>query len=133
MEFDHVRRAAHIPNLTPLIDIVLLLLVFFMLTAHFVRDEAINIDLPEAASAEKYDEDEVVRVVVDKEGAVVLNGEAVDMASLEQKIAAALESRRNKAVQIRGDSGSNLGLTVSILDAARKAGASGADIVTEQP
>ncbi|MES9848528.1 MAG: biopolymer transporter ExbD, partial [Candidatus Thiodiazotropha sp.] len=45
MEYEYKRRSGQVLNLTPLIDVVFLLLVFFMLTAHFIEDEAIDIQL----------------------------------------------------------------------------------------
>lgn len=133
MEFDRVKRASHIPNLTPLIDIVLLLLVFFLLTAHFVRDESIDIDLPKADSANRLDQNDRVELVIDKDGVVRLNGDVVEASNLETGIRNALKFSEEKSVQIRGDSDSDLGVAVSILDAARKAGADGVDIITKRP
>lgn len=133
MEFDRTRRASHIPNLTPLIDIVFLLLIFFMLTAHFVQDETIKIDLPTAESSDELNEEEIIKIVVNKDGEIFLGDKPVDIFDLEQRLTIALESRKNKSVQIRGDSDSNLSVTVAILDSARKAGADNVDIVTKRP
>ncbi|MEE9358745.1 MAG: biopolymer transporter ExbD, partial [Sedimenticolaceae bacterium] len=58
------RHSNVVLNLTPLIDIVFLLLVFFMLTAHFIEDESIAIDLPEATSSAKADDEGFVEVAM---------------------------------------------------------------------
>ncbi|VAX17516.1 Biopolymer transport protein ExbD/TolR [hydrothermal vent metagenome] len=133
MEFDHVRKGSRIPNLTPLIDIVFLLLIFFMLTAHFVQDEAIKINLPEASGAEEVNETKIVKISIDKNDNVFLDDESVDLISLEPKLVSALKSHENKSVQIRGDNDSGLGIAVSILDMARRAGATDVDIITKRP
>jgi len=133
MEFEGRRKASHVPNLTPLIDIVFLLLVFFMLTAHFVRDEAIKINLPEAESSSIVNPEKPVEVIVDPDGRLLFQGSVVDAASLARGLREALAARSEKVVTIRGDRKSNLGATVSALDAARKAGAEAVDIITAKP
>ncbi len=133
MEFDRVRKISRIPNLTPLIDIVFLLLIFFMLTAHFVQDEAIEIDLPEASSAEQFNENKIVRISIDKNNRIFLDDEPVELIDLEPELKSALKSRENKSVQIRGDNDSGLGIAVSVLDMARRAGATDVDIITKRP
>ncbi len=131
MHFEGRRRASQMPNLTPLIDAVFLLLVFFMLTSHFVREEALNIDLPVAESGEATGEDNQLEVVIDAEGRFLMNDHFVEPEALEETLRRALETRENRVVRIRGDRGAALGSAVGVLDAARKAGAEAVDIVTE--
>lgn len=133
MQFEGVRRSGQTPNLTPLIDIVFLLLVFFMLTAHFVRDEGIAIELPEAESAASLDDEKRVELTLDSDGAIRLNGIVTALPELEQAIRTALATSKDKSVTLKGDEGVSLGRSVAILDAARKAGAAGVNIITQQP
>ena len=133
MEFEGLRRSSHTPNLTPLIDIVFLLLVFFMLTAHFVEDEAITIALPEAQSSTELKQDEVVQVLVDAQGRAYINGEEIAITELEMRLRIELQDRDNKWVTLRGDQGTDLAKAVAVLDAARRAGADAVDIVTNRP
>jgi biopolymer transport protein ExbD len=132
MQFEGRRRTSQVPNLTPLIDIVFLLLVFFMLTSHFVQEQALNIDLPVADSGEAVTEDEQLEVVIDPEGHLLVDDHFVEADSLEAVLREKLAGREEKLVRLRGDRGAALGKAVTVLDAARKAGASGVDIVTEQ-
>ena len=132
MRFEGVRKAQSTPNLTPLIDIVFLLLVFFMLTAHFVKDESIAIELPQAESAVSRDDEAALEVLLDKEGCIHLNGTMVEEENLEQLLRAQLQGREKKWVTLKGDKGADLGGAVTILDAARRAGASAVDVVTER-
>ncbi len=131
MQFEGRRRTSSTPNLTPLIDVVFLLLVFFMLTSHFVREEAMNIELPVADSGEAVGEDDQLEVVLDAQGRYLLNDHFVEPDALEATLRRALEGRANRVVRIRGDRGAALGNAVGVLDAARKAGAEAVDIVTE--
>lgn len=132
MQFEGRRRTSHIPNLTPLIDIVFLLLIFFMLTSHFVRDEVINIDLPEADSGDTLDEPQQIEVIINKAGEYLLNSEVVSLQALETILLEKLKDQDEKVVRIRGDKHVDLGIAIGAFDAARNAGASGVDIVTVQ-
>ncbi len=130
MQFEGRRRTSHVPNLTPLIDIVFLLLVFFMLTSHFVRDEVINIDLPEADSGEALDEPQQIEIIINEAGEYLIHSEIVTLEALELLLIEELKEQKEKVVRIRGDENVDLGIAIGAFDAARKAGASGVDIVT---
>lgn len=132
MQFEGRRRSSHIPNITPLIDIIFLLLVFFMLTSHFVQDDALNIQLPETSSGERLDEKKSIEVVINADGQWLYNEQALDMNALYLALQKDLAEREDKRIRIRGDKSSDLDHTVSLLDIARRAGATGVDIVTER-
>ena len=127
------RRAHSILNLTPLIDIVFLLLVFFMLTSHFIEDQAIDIVLPQAKQGGEAREREFVEVVVNAAGDLSVNGRPVTLENLEETLRGALHAPETRFVRLRGDHESRLGLSVSVIDAARAAGAESLDILTRQP
>ena len=131
MQFEGSRRSSHVPNLTPLIDIVFLLLIFFMLTSHFVRDDALNIQLPEAKSGEQLDEKKSIEIVINPEGQWLYKEQVLDEDAMYLALKNDLSKREDKRVRIRGDKTSGLGSAVTVLDVARRAGASGVDIVTE--
>lgn len=132
MQFEGRRRSSQMPNLTPLIDIVFLLLVFFMLTSHFVQEQTLNIDLPVADSGEVVTEDNQLEVLLDAEGHFLIDDHFVEADDLEAVLAQHLSEREDRVVRVRGDRDAQLGKAVTALDAARKAGASAVDIVTEQ-
>ncbi|MES9898260.1 MAG: biopolymer transporter ExbD [Sedimenticola sp.] len=127
------RHSNVVLNLTPLIDIVFLLLVFFMLTAHFIEDESINIDLPEAVSAKKADDEGFVEVTVTPDGQILVEGSAVTAEHLKQTLSGALHAPGKRFVRLRGDHEAHFGLGVQVIDAARQAGAESLDILTERP
>lgn len=133
MEFEGLQRNRKIPSLTPLIDIVFLLLVFFMLTAHFVKDEVLDISLPEAHSATTLDNEEALEIVLDKRGHILIKQKHIDVSELDKVLQQMLSGRKNKQVVLRGDEVAQLGLTVKVMDAARKAGAGSLDIITQKP
>lgn len=132
MQFEGSRRSSHVPNVTPLIDIVFLLLIFFMLTSHFVQDDVLNIQLPETESGEQLDEKKSIEIVINTEGQWLYKEKVVDADALLIALQDDLSKLEDKRVRIRGDKSSDLGSTVTVLDVARRAGATGVDIVTER-
>jgi biopolymer transport protein ExbD len=132
MHFEGRRRSSHLPNITPLIDIIFLLLVFFMLTSHFVQDDVLNIKLPETESGERLDQKKSIEIIIDAEGQWLYQGQVVDSDALYPALQEDLSEHEDKRVRIRGDKSSDLDSTVTLLDVARRAGATGVDIVTER-
>ena len=133
MEFKGLTTSHRTPNLTPLIDIVFLLLVFFLLTAHFVKDQSLIIDLPAADSAINMEENEALEILINTGGVIMIADQSVNHEDLNESLRKILSSRANKKVVLRGDESSRLDLTVKVMNAARKAGAVSLDIVTRQP
>jgi len=137
MQFEGYRRSSHIANLTPLIDIVFLLLIFFMLTSHFVNQQSLNIELPKAETGESLGEDNVLEIIINADGKIDYKNNSyenntVSLEKLQAQLRTDLSIASEKNIRIKGDQSVNFGKAVEILDMARKAGASGVDIVTEQ-
>ena len=133
MEYEVKRRASVALNLTPLIDIVFLLLVFFMLTAHFIEEQAIPIDLPDAANSAAGEDEGYVEVILTPNGELLVEGRATPPAHLEAALKGALHAPNKRFVRLKGDTGAQFGLGVKVIDAARAAGAESLDILTERP
>jgi biopolymer transport protein ExbD len=133
MAYEFKRRAGQVLNLTPLIDIVFLLLVFFMLTAHFIEDQAIDIQLPEAQSSQPSKEDDTVEIVLLPTGELLVDGLAASLETLEETLRGALHAPNKRFVRLKGDQAASFGTGVKIIDAARNAGAESLDILTEKP
>jgi biopolymer transport protein ExbD len=133
MEYEFKRRSSQVLNLTPLIDIVFLLLVFFMLTAHFIDDQAIDIQLPVAQSSQPSVKDDTVEVVLMPNGELLVDGRATTLDSLGQTLRGALHAPNKRYVRLKGDQSAAFGVAVKVIDAARSAGAESLDILTEKP
>jgi len=133
MASERHRRSNVVLNLTPLIDIVFLLLVFFMLTAHFIEDEAIDITLPKAKSSATTENDEYVEVILTPQGELLVAGEQVSKENLTEVLRGALHAPGKRFVRLRGDHESNFGMAVHVIDCARGAGAESMDILTQKP
>ncbi len=108
-------------NLTPLIDIVFLLLVFFLLTTHFIEEEGIAVKLPTAASKAEHDAKEI-SVALTRDGTPYLDGAAVAPGELAGRLRERIR-RPDTTVVIRGDRDVNLQACVSVMEAAKSAGA----------
>lgn len=132
MHFEGRRKNSQGLNLTPLIDVVFLLLVFFMLTSHFVREEMIPLALPIADTGQSLTGD-TLQVVLDNQGRILIGQETIAPDALEGRLRQELQQRADKSLQLRGDKAAALGRTVEVLDAARKAGAEGIEIITREP
>ena len=102
-----------------------------MLTSHFVREEVIELTLPDAKSG--LEGEESLDVVLTAAGEILVDQQPVAEAELAALLGRELARRSDKTVRLRGDKGASLEMSVGVLDAARQAGATGVDIVTRQP
>jgi len=117
--------------LTSLIDIVFLLLIYFLLTTNFMVDEGIKIKLPQAR-ASKPQTEETLTVYVDKEGRSYLNNEEVTVGNLFKRLKEKIGKKKDKLVVIRADRGVILNKAVRIMDVAKAAGAGRLCLATEK-
>lgn len=130
MEFERPKQIRMHLDIAPLIDIVFLLLIFFMLTANFIIEPGIKITLPSAQSAKKQKTQHLV-VFIGEGGNVYLNKQEVDIASLGGLLEKKIDKSEEKIVTLKADTKIDLGLAVKTIDIARSAGAKDVVIVTE--
>jgi biopolymer transport protein ExbD len=102
-------------NVTPLVDIVLVLLIIFMVTANFIVKESKEVDLPTAAKAENTLQ-ETVNLVMDKEGKIFVNGDEVDDAGLRLKLQAAVKNNKDVRAMIAADKTLEYGKVMTLID-----------------
>jgi len=108
-------------ELTPLIDVVFLLLIFFMLTSTFILQPGFKINLPEAVTSD-YKSTENLYCYITEDGLVYINDRLVDMNSLHGVLTEELNSREDKTLSIKGDYSIKFGLAIRVTDIARLAG-----------
>ncbi len=118
------RRDAPTLEITPLIDVVFLLLLFFLLTSNFVRDDnsRFPLDLPSAGAGESATEGARVTVFLDAEGNLRLDDEQVRPEELPERLKALYQKEPATQILIKGDKGSNYGRITDIIDAAKAVG-----------
>ncbi|MBU0634520.1 MAG: biopolymer transporter ExbD [Candidatus Omnitrophica bacterium] len=118
-------------NITPLVDMVFLLLIFFMLTSSFIIMPGIKINLPKAVTSEAIREKNII-ITINNENAIYLNEKPITTTELTQHLAEVVKSKKEKPLLIKADKDAQLGIVVKIWDICRKVGITQINIATLQ-
>ena len=114
--------AGEVINLTPMIDVVFLLLIFFLAATTFAREEVeLDLRLPQAKSGKAGNGEQQLVVNVFADGKLTVDGREVTLAALQQKLQAAVQRNAEQAVLVRGDQESRFGTGLAVLDVCRLA------------
>ena len=116
---DQSRRRVSL-DISPLLDVVFLLLIFFLVTTTFMPDASMELELPESTTATQ-SEVAPTMVTVGEDGGVEIDGDSVSIQELERTVAALLPEEREK-ITVRADARVDYGVIVRIIDALRNAG-----------
>ena len=108
-------------NMTPLVDVMLVLVVIFIITAPLLAN-SVRLDLPRTDAAKPNDAPKFVTVVLDKAGRIFLDDKPSTPAQLAQRFAEAARQNPEAEVQLRADQAVPYGRVVEIMGAAQKAG-----------
>jgi biopolymer transport protein ExbD len=119
-------------NLTSLIDVVLNLIIFFVLSTTFINPTGLKIELPRSAVEETTKPGEEVVVVVTRENEILMDGEAFSPEALLDKLTAIKEDNAEGTIVIQADEKSTHGAVVSVMDAAKRAGFERLSIATKK-
>jgi biopolymer transport protein ExbD len=117
-------------DMTPLVDVVFLLIIFFMLSTTFIVVPGLRIDLPAAASQKVSVEKHKVVLSVDRNGVLYFNQDPVDEHTMVRLLKQAALENPLMLVLMKGDRNSKYGRNVDLLDMVRKAGLNRIAIVT---
>jgi biopolymer transport protein TolR len=109
-------------NVTPFVDVALVLLVIFMVTAGMMVRQGVKIELPQAATAETLASQQSLNILVTVDGQIVLDGELVEKEALQQKGKEALEKGKGVVAMISADKGVVYSYVVGVMDALRMVG-----------
>ncbi len=131
MDFEGRARIHSQLDIAPLIDIVFLLLVFFMLTSTFMVPEAIELELPESSSATVIDRTPIV-VSLDQTGQLALNGERIEQEQLRGAIEALLKQDAGSAITLKSDARTEVQQLLAVMDEIRAAGGTDVALATLQ-
>ena len=133
MAFSRKKRETPRVDLTPMVDVVFLLLIFFMISTTFVEAPGISIKLPESASQQRKQEPEEVKVYLSREGNIFLGEERLEQEELRRR----LKDYGNRAAEMTflllADEDALHGKVVSLMDMARETGFEKLAIATEYP
>ena len=117
----NVAIAKGVLDITPLIDVVLLLLIFFMLSSSFVFNPGVKVDLPEYSSGETLQESDLV-VTITEEGLYLYNDESVIFRDLKNKFRRAASENPNARLIIKAAKQVPHGAVVRVMVMAKRAG-----------
>ncbi len=118
-------------NLTPMLDVVFIMLIFFIVTASFVKEAGIDVNRPDAATAEKKERGNIL-VAITPNGQIWIDKRQVDPRALRANIERLHAENPQGSVVIQADKDSKNGLLVLVMDAARLAGVFNVSIAAQE-
>ena len=118
-------------DISPLIDMVFILLIFFMVTTTFVKDMKLDLERPSAASGTTAST-KAIRVFIDQYGEIYVDNQPVRIYSLQSKLRDMLRSSTDKSVLVVTDETVTAKLVLEVVDQTRLAGATDVGVATEQ-
>ena len=117
-------------NMTPLVDVMLVLVVIFIITAPLMTS-AIKLDLPKTEAAKPLDAPKFVAIVVDKAGQIFLHDQVTSLTQLADSLAKSAQTTKDTEVQLRADEAVPYGKVVEVMGVAQKAGLNRIGFVAE--
>lgn len=127
---EHSAKAANV-NLTPLIDMVFILLIFFLVTASFTKEAGIEVDRPSAQTAVRQEASNLV-IAIDKNNEIWVENRNIDIRTIRAYVEQQQAQNPEGSVIILADKDSRAGMTVDVLDQIRLAGVSNVAIAAEK-
>ena len=117
-------------NITPMLDVVFIMLIFFIVTASFVKEAGIDVNRPDAATAERKERGNIL-VAISETGQIWVDKRQVDPRALRANIERLHAENPQGAVVIQADENSKNKLLVQVMDAARLAGVDNVSLAAE--
>jgi biopolymer transport protein TolR len=117
-------------NMTPLVDVMLVLVVIFIVTAPLMTS-AIKLDLPKTETAKPVDAPKYVAIVVDKTGLIFFNDQVTSLTQLADSLSKTAQTSKDTEVQLRADEAVPYGKVVEVMGVAQKTGLNRIGFVAE--
>ena len=127
----HRQRRTTEVNLTPLVDVVFILLIFFLITSTFVQNPGIEVDLPEATNAPGADTERSLVLGLTTEGRIIYQGQARSLTELEDILNTQFSEDSSQTIVLQADRDTAHGKVVEVMDVARQSGFERLAIATE--
>jgi biopolymer transport protein ExbD len=108
-------------DLAPMLDFVLNLLIFFIITAVFVKEIGITVSRPNASNAEKKEAGSII-VMIRPDGEIVIDSHVIDIRAVRANIERLHAQRPDDAVVVAADKGAHTGILVNVIDQVRQGG-----------
>ena len=116
-------------NLSPLIDMVFLLLIFFMVTTAFVKETGVEVNKPKAASADELEQTSIL-LAVTKDGRIMHAGRQIDLQNVRALVSRLKQTQGRRPVIIQTDTAAMAGTVVQVIDQCRLAGVPEVSVAT---
>jgi biopolymer transport protein TolR len=117
-------------NVTPLVDVMLVLLIIFMVAAPMMT-QGVDVNLPKTTAKNIKSQDEPLMLTVNKKGDIFIENQSVTLDSLEVKIQKIFQNRREKEILLRADKDVSYGVVIDVIARVKKAGIDKLGMVTE--
>jgi biopolymer transport protein ExbD len=118
-------------DLAPMLDFVLNLLIFFIITAVFVKEIGITVSRPNASNAEKKEAGNIV-VMIRPDGEIVIDSRIIDIRAVRANIERLHAQRPDDAVVVAADKGAHTGILVNVIDQVRQGGVQNVSIAASE-
>ena len=118
-------------DMTPMLDIVFIMLIFFIVTASFTRETGIEVNRPDASTAESKESASIL-VAVNNNGEIWIDKRRIDVRSVRANIERLRAENPEGAVVIQADEKATADVIIKVMDAAREAGVENVSLATEE-
>lgn len=118
-------------NVTPLVDVTLVLLIIFMVTTPMLQ-RGVDVELPQAQSGDVREEEKIT-LTLTRDNRIFINDKEVPRALLTERLREISRERKDRVIFFRGDAHVSYGLVMEIMDAAKAAGIEVLGMITQQP
>ena len=119
-------------DMTPMLDVVFIMLIFFIVTASFVKEAGIEVNRPDAQTAAKQDRANIL-IAIDENGAIWINRRKVEVDQVRANIERLHAENPQGSVVIQADQDANVKRLVAVMDASRQAGVYNVSIAAQEP
>ncbi|MBV9736160.1 MAG: protein TolR [Acidisphaera sp.] len=119
-------------NVTPLVDVMLVLLIIFMVTAPLMTS-GVNVDLPKTDANQLNSDSQPLTVSINAQGEIYLQDQQVDLATLVAKLQAIAQNNADRRIFVRGDKAINYGLVMQVMGTITQGGFTKVALLAEQP
>ncbi len=132
MRLSEKKKKKPIINITSLIDVLFLLLIFIMVSSTFLEEPGMKLDLPEAQSAEIGEKKEITIYITDA-GEIFLNNDPVSLDQLKTVLDTLKADLQENGLTLKADAQATHGLVVEVMDIARQVGVKKLIVATQPP
>jgi biopolymer transport protein ExbD len=117
-------------DMTPMLDVTFIMLIFFIVTTSFVKEAGINVSRPSSAAAPTKQVNKLIVIEIRQDGTIVMDNRQIDVGSIRDNVQKDLAANANGTVVIVANGKAKAGLMVTAIDQARSAGAKKVSIAT---